>query len=118
MIDFEISRKWQQILAQLEQQFGKKPDLNAVLFLIGMRELGALRTKFSKEEKVKLMHIAVCRLLSFSGYYELQGIDSKGWPDWKLVKKLPHTDIFQQEYFLKFHIVEYFESEGILKEEV
>lgn len=114
MIDFEVGEKWQRILSQLEKQFGKKPDLNAVLYLIGLRELGALRTEFSKEEKVKLMHIAVCRLLSFSGYYELEGVDEKGWPSWKLMRPLPHSDIFQQEYFLKFHIVEYFESEEIL----
>jgi hypothetical protein len=56
----------------------------------------------------------VCRLLSFSGYYELEGVDEKGWPSWKLMRPLPHSDIFQQEYFLKFHIVEYFESEEIL----
>ena len=51
----EIRDKWLQIIAFVEESFDKKPDLNAILFLIGVRELGELRdTPFSKEEKVHL----------------------------------------------------------------
>jgi len=107
--------KWQQIIQKIQQDFQKTPDVNAILFLIGMREYGLPRAKFTKEEKVELMHIAVCRLLSKSGYYELEGIDEDGWPHWKSLKKLPSTDVFQQETFLRHHIIDYFESEGLLE---
>ena len=67
----EIKHKWLQVVAFIEENFQKKPDLNAILFLIGIRELGELPEKaFTKEEKTRLMHIANCRVLSFSGYYE------------------------------------------------
>ena len=61
------------------ERFGKKPDLESVLFLIGIQELGDIRKKFSKEQKQDLMHIAVCTVFSTSGYYELSGADEDGW---------------------------------------
>ena len=46
--------------------------MEAILFLIGIQEVGDFRTKFTKEQKQDLMHVAVCSLLSPSGYYELE----------------------------------------------
>jgi hypothetical protein len=109
----QINDKWKFILSKLEEQFGKKLDMNAVLLIIGIRELGSLKDTFTKEEKVRLMHIAVCRLFSTSGYYELVGVNYKGWPQWKKVKDLPFVDVFEQETLLRHHIVTYFEEEQI-----
>ena len=110
--DLELDRKWNWLLSTLDVQLGKKPkDLNAVLFLIGVQELGRGQVRFSKEEKQDLMHIAICKVLSLSGYYELEGIDKDGWPHWIVVKKLPHFDLLEQEKLLKIHVIEYFESE-------
>ena len=110
--DLELPRTWQALLLQLEQLIGKMPkDLNAVLFIIGMQELGQGAKRFSKEEKQDLMHIGICKVLSLSGYYELEGLDKDGWPHWKLVRKLPHFDLLEQEKLLKMHVLEYFEKE-------
>ena len=110
--DLDLPRHWQALLAQLEQLIGKRPkDLNAVLFVIGMQELGRGAKRFSKEEKQDLMHIAICKVLSLSGYYDLEGLDKDGWPHWKLIKKLPHFDLLEQEKLLKMHVLEYFEKE-------
>lgn len=110
--DLELDRLWQALLGELEKSLGKKPkDLNGVLFTIGVQELGRGAKHFSKEEKQDLMHIAICKVLSLSGYYQLEGIDEGGWPHWKLVKKLPHFDLLEQEKLLKMHVIEYFEKE-------
>jgi len=110
--DLEFDRHWQELLNELEKNFGKRPkDLNAVLFIIGVQELGKGAKNFSKEEKQDLMHIAICKVLSLAGYYELEGIDESGWPHWKLVKKLPHFDLLEQEKLLKMLVIEYFEKE-------
>lgn len=85
--------------------------MNAVLFIVGMQELGQGAKRFSKEEKQDLMHIAICRVLSLSGYYQLEGSDKDGWPHWKLIRKLPHFDLLEQEKLLKMHVLEYFEKE-------
>lgn len=110
--DLDLEKNWNYLLTGIESLVGKKPkDLNGVLFLIGVHELGKGRKPFSKEEKQDLMHIAICKVLSYAGYYELDGIDKDGWPHWRLVKKLPHFDLLEQEKLLKLHIIEYFQIE-------
>jgi hypothetical protein len=110
--DLDIELSWQKTLKSLEEMIGKKPaDLNAVLFLIGVQELGKGSSNFSKEEKQDLMHIGICKVLSLSGFYELEGLDKDGWPHWKVTKNLPHFDLLEQEKLLKIHVMEYFEKE-------
>ncbi len=110
--DLDLQRRWQALLAELEKTVTKKPkDLNGVLFLIGLQELGRGPARFTKEEKQDLMHIAICKVLSLAGYYTLEGQDEQGWPHWKLIKKLPHFDLLEQEKLLKMHVLEYFEAE-------
>ncbi|AQG81461.1 hypothetical protein [Spirosoma montaniterrae] len=105
-----IDTEWELLLDQLQQLVGKRPaDLNAVLFLIGVQELGRGPRRFSKEAKQDLMHIAVCRVLSQSDYYEFDGYDKDGWPQWKLLKPIPHADLLGQESFLKRHVILYFQ---------
>lgn len=114
--DLELERSWSNLITFLNDRIGKKPkDLNAVLFIIGLQELGQGARRFSKEEKQDLMHIAICKVLSLSGYYELEGLDKDGWPHWKLLKKLPHFDLLEQEKLLKMMVLEYFEKEYSLK---
>jgi hypothetical protein len=110
--DLDLDRKWNALMGEIESIIGKKPkDLNGVLFLIGVQELGHGTKIFSKEEKQDLMHIGICKVLSLSGYYELEGLDKDGWPHWKVIKKLPHFDLLEQERLLKMHVMEYFEKE-------
>lgn len=110
--DLDLDRKWHALLQEVESLIGKKPkDLNGVLFLIGVQELGRGKQVFSKEEKQDLMHIGICKVLSYSGYYVLEHLDKEGWPHWKLIKKLPHFDLLEQEKLLKMHVIEYFEKE-------
>lgn len=110
--DLELERKWQHLLHLIEGKIGKKPgDLNAVLFLIGIQELGKGPKDFSKEQKQDVIHIAICKVLSLSGYYLLEGHDEEGWPHWKLNDKLPALDFLEQEKLLKMHIIEYFQKE-------
>lgn len=110
--DLGLDRKWNSLLDDLESIIGKKPkDLNGVLFLIGVQELGHGTKIFSKEEKQDLMHIGICKVLSLSGYYVLEGLDKDGWPHWKLIKKLPRFDLLEQEKLLKMHVMEYFEKD-------
>jgi len=110
--DLDLEKRWGKLLAGIHELIGKKPaDLNGVLFIIGVQELGQGMKNFSKEQKQDLMHIAVCKVLSMAGFYELDFIDQDGWPHWKLVKELPHFDLLEQEKLLKIQVLEYFEKE-------
>jgi hypothetical protein len=107
---FDLQTRWWNLEARLVERFGKKPDMETILFLIGVQELGHIRRKFSKEEKQDLMHIAVCSLFQQSGYYEVEGTDKEGWPHFRQLKALPVMSMPEQENFLKDHILLYFET--------
>lgn len=112
--NLELNREWEDLMNNLEKTLGTRPkDLNGVLFLIGIQELGQGAKTFTKEQKQDLMHIAICRVLSSSGFYELEGHDQDGWPHWKLIKQLPSFDLLNQEKLLKIHVLQYFKDEGI-----
>ena len=109
----DLQMRWWNLEAQLVERFGKKPDMEAILFLIGVQEFGDIRKKFSKEQKQDLMHIAICSLFRQSGYYELDRVDEDGWPHFKQLKALPVMTMPQQESFLKDHVLLYFENAGV-----
>src|SRR5438105_13002007 len=101
----DLQQRWWNLEAKLVERFGKKPDMEAILFLVGIQEFGDIKKKFSKEQKQDLMHVAVCSLLSQSGYYKLEGLDDDGWPHFLQLKELPAYNTFQQEDFLKDNIL-------------
>lgn len=108
----ENSEIWSNLIRFLEQTTGKKPkDLNGVLFLIGVQELGKGNLRFDKEQKQDLMHIAICKVLSFGGFYKLEGKDNDGWPHWVAVKEIPQIDLLSQESLLKHYVIRYFQEE-------
>ncbi|MFN2458071.1 MAG: hypothetical protein ABR502_07715 [Chitinophagaceae bacterium] len=106
----DLQVRWFQLEQRLLDRFGKKPDVESVLFLIGIQELGDIRKKFTKEQKQDLMHIAICTVLSSSGFYELSHVDEDGWPHFKQLEPMPDMDPITQENFLKDHILLYFQS--------
>jgi hypothetical protein len=110
----DLQTRWWKLEEKLVERFGKKPDMETILFLIGIQEFGQIKEKFSKEQKQDLMHVAVCRLLSPSGYYQLEGTDEEGWPHFKQLKAMPEMNMIEQENFLKDHILLYFEDHAFL----
>lgn len=110
----DIQLRWWNLEARLVEKFGKKPDLETILFLIGIQEFGHIKSKFTKEQKQDLMHIAVCSLLAQSDYYVLDGTDRDGWPHYRQLKTLPELDAIQQENFIKDHVLLYFEKNDFL----
>src|ERR1700743_730550 len=109
----DLQVRWWTLESELVERFGKKPDMETILFLIGIQEFGDIRKKFSKEEKQDLMHIAVCSLFAQSGYYSLEGVDEQGWPHFKQLKALPEMNVIEQENFLEDHMLLYFPQQDI-----
>lgn len=109
-IEEDLQVRWLKLRIKLKEQFGIKPDMNGILMLIGVQELGQGPQEFSKEQKQDLMHIAICTVLIPGGYFAFDGKDEQGWPHFSQLKALPSTDLFEQENFLKDHILLYFQS--------
>ncbi len=108
-LDFEWLRVRHFVRNSMSQQ--GLPDLQIMLLLIGIQESNVLKTKYSKEEKQDLMHVATCHLLSLEGYYEMTGIDDEGWPHYHQVRIIPVEGEKAQERLLKECIINYFKPE-------
>jgi len=110
LVSDDLQQRWWNLEARLVERFGKKPDVEALLFLIGMQETGFMEQKISKEQKQDLMHVAICTILGSSGYYAVEGNDPDGWPHFRQLKELPVMNLIEQENFLKDHLLLYFEQ--------
>ena len=108
--DKSFALRWYEVRNRVKNEFGQRPDINAMLFLIGMNEVGIVKEKWEKEEKQDLMHVAVCKLFSSEGYFNYLGNDEDGWPLYETVQNIPKLVLKKQDILLKKKIVEYFEN--------
>jgi hypothetical protein len=102
--------RWYEVRNRVKNDFGQRPDINAMLFLIGINEVGIVKDKWEKEEKQDLMHVAICKLFSSEGYFKYLGDDDEGWPQYEVVDNIPKLVLKDQDELLKKKIVEYFEA--------
>ena len=105
-----MKTKWNNLKTKLSVDFSDNEiiDLDSIIFLIGLQELGQFQKRFNKQKKLEVIHIAVCKLLSDYGYYEFDYIDNDGWPHYKLIKKLPNLKAGEQTILMKKAIINYF----------
>ena len=106
----ELKTKWNNLKTKLSVDFSDNEiiDLDSIIFLIGLQELGQFQKRFNKQKKLEVIHIAVCKLLSQYGYYEFDYTDNDGWPHYKLIKKLPNLKAGEQTILMKKAIINYF----------
>jgi hypothetical protein len=78
----DLQVRWWKLESKLLERFGKKPDMEAILFLIP------------------------------GGYYALERTDEDGWPHYRQLKDMPVMSPIEQENFLKDYVLLYFENNG------
>lgn len=115
--DEQLKERWAQLQTRISNQFadGDLLDLDAIIYLVGVQELGQLHKKFKKDQKLDLMHIAICRLLEPYGYYEFDFVDEEGWPHYKVLETLPSLKAGEQSVLMKDAIVQYFLEKGYIQ---
>lgn len=111
-----LKKRWEDVKLKVSEKFGdgEELDLDAIIFLIGIQELGQIHKEFKKDEKVNLMHIAICRLLEPLGYYEFDFFDEDGWPHYKVKEELPFLKPGEQSVLMKEAVVYYFLEKGFI----
>lgn len=114
MTEQENDAKWEKLMKALEPKFGGELDMQAILFIIGVQELGHGFRKLTKDQKLDVMHIAICTLLEPYGFYEYEGRDADNWPHWKATAKLPHLKPAQQHKLMQEAVIEYFEKNEVI----
>ena len=115
--DEQLKQQWEAVVKLLSDRFadGEQLDLDAIIYLIGVQELGQLHRRFKKDDKINLMHIAICRLLEPFGYYEFEYFDDQGWPHYKTLEQLPPLKAGEQSVLMKEAIVQYFLEKEVIK---
>lgn len=108
--DTQLKERWDYLVEKLSKQFsdGDPLELDAIIYLVGVQELGQYHRKYKKDDKLDLMHIAICRLLEPYGYYEFDFFDDEGWPHYKVKEELPTLKAGEQSILMKEAIVDYF----------
>ncbi|GAB5400929.1 MAG: hypothetical protein Aureis2KO_25140 [Aureisphaera sp.] len=114
--DPQLKERWESVVTFLSSRFadGEPLELDAIIYLVGLQELGQLHRKFKKDEKINLMHIAICRLLEPFGYYEFDFFDDDGWPHYKVLEQLPPLKSGEQSVLMKDAIVQYFLEKKVI----
>lgn len=109
-----MASDWQVLQQKLRERFNSEPDIDSILFLIGLQELGKPFKKYKKDQKVEIMHVAICTVLEPFGFYEFEGRDKEGWPHWKLKDEIPFLEAKQQNKLIIDAIVDYFKKEQFI----
>tara|TARA_R110002020_G_scaffold303939_2_gene519419 strand:+ start:39580 stop:39936 length:357 start_codon:yes stop_codon:yes gene_type:complete len=115
--DEQLKQRWEELQKLVSDRFadGELLDLDSIIYLIGVQEYGRFDVKFKKDDKLNLMHIAICRLLEPFGYYEFDFQDEEGWPHYKILEQLPALKAGEQTVLMKEAIVNYFLEKEIIK---
>jgi len=103
-------KNWNEVVQKLSNQFadGERLDMESIMYLIGVQELGKGFQEFTKDDKINLMHIAICCVLTPYGYYQFESRDDEGWPHYALLKEVPQLSTTAQTELMQEAIVLYF----------
>lgn len=114
--DIKLKERWTLLVAKLSAQFSDNDmlEVDAIIYLVGVQELGQYHRSYKKDEKINLMHLAICRLLEPYGYYEFDHIDAEGWPHFTLKEELPPLKAGEQSVLMKEALVTYFLERGYI----
>ncbi|WP_228852749.1 hypothetical protein [Aegicerativicinus sediminis] len=111
-----LKDRWETVVKVLSQRFcdGELLDIDSIIYLIGVQEVGKIHDKFKKDQKIDLMHVGICRLLEPYGYYEFDFFDDDGWPHFKILEELPNLKAGEQSVLMKEAIVNYFLENSLI----
>lgn len=109
-MDIDLNIEWVKVQLMVRKKFDEILDIQSILFIIGLQELGMNYQEFKKEQKLDIMHIGVCTVLLPFGYYKKIGLDNEGWPHFKNIKKISNKMVGEeQELLMKRAIINYFD---------
>ena len=106
---------WKKVEHFFIENFEAEPNISidTILFLIGVQELGSGKQKYTKDDKLNILHIAVCRLLEPFGYYKFSHYDDGGYPHFEEFEELPELKPNAQQLLMKKAIIQYFVDEEL-----
>ena len=115
--DQKLKERWEELVAVLSDRFsdGEALDVEGILYLVGLQELGQVHRKMKKDDNVNLIHIGICAVLEPFGYYRFDYIDDEGWPHFELLEELPSLKPGEQSVLMKEALVSYFLKRALIQ---
>lgn len=116
--DDELERRWSRLQAWIQARFGSTPNLEAVLFLIGVQSIGrGYEPELAKEAKQDLVMEGTHCAFETLGLYRPVGADAEGRWIWERTEApLPKLSVEAQEKLLRIAVLRYFD--GVLASDV
>ncbi|TCO10562.1 hypothetical protein [Natronoflexus pectinivorans] len=105
-----IDYTWDELVLMVSRHFKVTADYDFMLFIIGIQERGTGMTHYPREEKMDLINLGKCKLLSHLGYLEEIEEDQEGWPRFKEIKSVKGLSPSFQKHLLKKAMMEYFKD--------
>ena len=108
--DKKLKERWDRLISILNERFSDAEtiDVEGVLYLVGLQELGQIHQKMKKDDNINLIHIGICTVLEPYGYYRFDFYDEEGWPHFELLEALPKLKPGEQSILIKEALVGYF----------
>ena len=106
-----LRERWTKLQLWTKQRFGKKADMEAILFLVGIQELGhGLPPDLDKTNKEQIVVEGAYCVLETLGYYDRVGIERNGHWIWEPITNLPQDiDKKAEENLLRHAVLRYFD---------
>lgn len=103
--------RWSSLVADIESRFGRVPDIDAILFLIGVQSVGrGYEPDLPKERKQSLIMEGSYLAFETLGVYRRMGLEKNGFWIWEKTTDLPVLSVEQQEKLLQIGILNYFDE--------
>jgi hypothetical protein len=104
-----FNEEWEEFLLKASQHFKVMANLEFLMFVMGIQELGQGYKAYSKQEKTDLIALAQCKLMSMSGYTSENGRDIDGWPLYEVLIDEKELAPSSKDQLLKKNLILYFE---------
>ena len=96
-MNFELEKAWQELIQSFKLDYDETPQVDAVLFVIGLQELNIPFERLTKDQNLDVIHIGLCAVFIPLGYNEPIERDQDGWIHFKPINKFQKLTSKEQE---------------------
>ncbi|MBN2165530.1 MAG: hypothetical protein JW717_04580 [Marinilabiliaceae bacterium] len=105
-----FNEEWDEFLLKASKHFNVMANQEFLLFLAGIQALGKGYKSYSKQEKMDLIALGQCKLLSQKGFMIAVGNDYEGWPTFEAKTSLDVMSYLEKERLMREALMEYYEQ--------
>ncbi|MFT3740803.1 MAG: hypothetical protein QM786_18790 [Breznakibacter sp.] len=106
----DLNQRWSEFLMKASYHFKVNANQEFLLFIIGLQELGQGFKSYSKQEKMDIINLARCRLLTISNCLKQTGMDDEGWPTFEVLKDENELLPSERDRLMKESMMTYFDT--------